>query len=75
MEWIDYKNGLPKSKRLSNQSVQKLFDRVIKWTDAELIESVEASISNGWQGLFPPRQQFGRKQLTGATAEDHAKGF
>jgi len=53
-KWIDYRKTIKKT--LAPQSQEAQLKKLATWGEHQAIESIEASISNGWQGLFEPKQ-------------------
>lgn len=53
-EWISYRNH--SKKKLSPISIKKQFNQFIQWGEVKSIQSINQSISHGWQGLFEPKR-------------------
>lgn len=52
--WIGYRRTIKKTLKPVSQAV--LLKKLAKWGVEESIASIEISISNGWQGLFEPKE-------------------
>jgi hypothetical protein len=67
--WIDYRKELKKP--LKDATVTAQWKEFVAWGEAKSIASIEQSIKNGWQGLFEPKQVFGKGNTNVLTARDH----
>jgi hypothetical protein len=67
--WIDYRKELKKP--LKDATVTAQWKEFTKWGEEKSIASIEQSIKNGWQGLFEPKQVFGKGNTNVLTARDH----
>jgi hypothetical protein len=67
--WIDYRKELKKP--LKDATVTAQWKEFLVWGEAKSISSIEQSIKNGWQGLFEPKQVFGKGNTNVLTARDH----
>lgn len=67
--WIDYRKELKKP--LKDATVTAQWKEFTKWGEAKSIASIEQSIKNGWQGLFEPKQVFGKGNTNVLTSRDH----
>ncbi|CAK0756175.1 putative prophage PSSB64-02, replication protein [Gammaproteobacteria bacterium] len=65
--WVDYRKELKKA--LKQTSVDMQWAQMILWGEKKSIDSINQSITNGWTGLFEPRNQPNQKQPL--TANDH----
>jgi len=54
-EYIAYRSEY-KFRSLKRQSIQNIYDQMEVWGCDNAIESIRATIRNGWQGLFFPKQ-------------------
>lgn len=54
-EYIAYR-AENRFRSLKSQSIQKIYDEMEVWGCDNAIESIRATIKNGWQGLFFPKQ-------------------
>lgn len=52
-EYIKYRKQT--NKRLSQAGLDMLLKKLIKYNAAIVVEALEASIANGWQGVFPEK--------------------
>lgn len=52
--YLDFRKA-SKFKKLLPMSIQSQWEKMSKWGHDAAIESIENSIANGWQGLFPPK--------------------
>lgn len=52
-EYIKYRRQT--NKRLSQAGLDMLLKKLIKYNAAIVVEALEASIANGWQGVFPEK--------------------
>lgn len=52
-EWIEYRRQIKKPYR-SELSIQTALKRLSKFSEAEVMEMIDCSIGQGWQGLWPP---------------------
>lgn len=72
--WIEYRKEMKKP--LKPTTVKAQWKELVKWGEQRSIEAIEASIKNGWQGLFEPRQNsFGKYNKKPLNADDHNNGF
>jgi len=53
IEYIKYRKQL--GKKLTQMGCDKLLSKLAKHNSAIVVESIEAAISNGWQGVFPEK--------------------
>lgn len=53
-EWTSYRTQ--SKKKLSPISIKKQFNQFIQWGEVKSIQSINQSISHGWQGLFEPKR-------------------
>lgn len=62
-EWLQYRRErhLPK---LKPTSLRKQFKLLMEWGEAASIASIDRSIAQGWQGLFPPPAEGAKGQFT-----------
>lgn len=65
--WVDYRKEIKKT--LKQSSVDLQWKQFILWGENKSIDSINQSITNGWTGLFEPKQQTNHKQPL--TANDH----
>ena len=68
-KWIDYRKEIKKP--LKPTSVDLQWKQFILWGEKKSIDSIEASITNGWTGLFEPRNFPNQNQKQPLTAQDH----
>ena len=68
--WVDYRKEIKKV--LKQSSVDMQWKQFSLWGEKKSIDSIQQSITNGWTGLFEPRN-FPTKQPL--TANDHNNGF
>lgn len=50
-----------KLKKLQPMSVQAQLEKMANWGEQAAIEAINATIANGWQGLFEPKQSTSRQ--------------
>ena len=67
--WLDYRKEIKKA--LKPSTIESQFKQFILWGEQKSVDSIKNSITNGWTGLFEPRQQY-KKPLTD---KDHNNGF
>ena len=67
--WVVYRKEM--KKKLTDSSVQAQCKEFVLWGEAKSIASIEQSIKQGWQGLFEPKQVFGKGNTNVLTARDH----
>ena len=67
--WVVYRKEMKKT--LTDSSVQAQCKEFVLWGEAKSIASIEQSIKQGWQGLFEPKQVFGKGNTNVLTARDH----
>jgi hypothetical protein len=67
--WVAYRKEM--KKKLTDSSVQAQFKEFVAWGEAKSTASIEQSIKQGWQGLFEPKQVFGKGNTNVLTARDH----
>jgi hypothetical protein len=67
--WVAYRKEMKKT--LTDSSVQAQCKEFVLWGEAKSIASIEQSIKQGWQGLFEPKQVFGKGNTNVLTARDH----
>jgi hypothetical protein len=67
--WLDYRKELKKP--LKDATVTAQWKEFVKWGEEKSIASIEQSIKQGWQGLFEPKQNFGKGNTNVLTARDH----
>jgi hypothetical protein len=68
-KWVDYRKEIKKP--LKPTSVDFQWKQFILWGEKKSIDSIEASITNGWTGLFEPRNFSNQNQKQPLTAKDH----
>ena len=59
IEYIKYRKQL--GKKLTQMGCDKLLSKLAKHNSAIVVESIEAAISNGWQGVFPEKNNANNK--------------
>lgn len=57
-QWVQFRREI--KKRLTASTITKQLTKLATWGSAKAIQSIENSISNGWQGLFDPEQRSGK---------------
>ena len=59
IEYIKYRKQL--GKKLTQMGCDKLLSKLAKHNSAIVVESIEAAIANGWQGVFPEKNNANNK--------------
>jgi len=62
-------------KPLKARSVEKTWNEMAAWGLDAAVASVEATIKNGWQGLFAPKANFSGKRAPATTVSEFAGKF
>ena len=57
-QWVEFRREI--KKRLTASTITKQLTKLATWGSLKAIQSIENSISNGWQGLFDPEQRSGK---------------
>jgi hypothetical protein len=65
--WLEYRRAIKKP--LPNASHPALLKKLAGWGVADTIRSIDQSIANGWQGLFPPKEGSKPAQPVETTAQ------
>ena len=52
--WISYRKEIKKPYK-SDRSIKTALNRLAKYGEAMALDAIDASIANGWQGLFPEK--------------------
>lgn len=65
-EWVAYRRQI--KKKLPPPTISKQLAKLAKWGPTKAIQSIELSISNGWQGLFDPDAKRGNGNSAGNSA-------
>jgi hypothetical protein len=68
-KWVEYRKEI--KKQLKPTSVDFQWKQFILWGEKKSIDSIETSITNGWTGLFEPRNFSNQNQKQPLTAKDH----
>ena len=73
-EWVNYRSKT--KKKLSGFAKDKQLQMLSALTEADAIATIERSIANDWQGLFPENAKGNSKPFAKIlTPKDHADGF
>lgn len=73
--WHKFRSEIGKSLKPSTEAAQ--IKKFTEWGEALAVQAIEASITNGWQGLFDPREKRGNSQQMAIPAgkpDDSPKG-
>ena len=65
-KWVDYRKEIKKP--IKKTTIDMAFKQFIVWGEQKSIDSIKISITNGWTGLFEPKNQSTKQPLT---AKDH----
>jgi hypothetical protein len=57
-EWVEFHREI--KKKLAPSTVSKQLELLATWGSVKAIQAIQASIGNGWQGLFDPSQRTGK---------------
>lgn len=60
-EWLRYKKD--RRETYKPASIKKLIEKWDAFSDADLIQAIDTSISNGWSGLFEPKNKPAPKKV------------
>lgn len=71
--WIAHRKEIGHA--LTQRSADMQIKLLARHGEPVAIEAIEASVRNGWRGLFPEKVQGARSAPAISTDEDHAKGF
>lgn len=69
-EWVQFRKETKKA--LTPSTVSKQLAKLEAWGSAKAVQSIENSISNGWQGLFDPDGKQGAKASAATSGADEA---
>jgi hypothetical protein len=58
LQWIGFRREI--KKKLTPSTVSKQLELLATWGSVKSIQAIQASITNGWQGLFDPSQRTGK---------------
>jgi hypothetical protein len=68
-KWIEYRKEI--KKQLKPTSIKLQWKQFILWGEKKSIDSINHSITNGWTGLFEPRNFSNQNQKQPLSAQDH----
>ena len=57
--YVEHRASMTKAKRLNPNSTRLALKKLAGLTERQAIETLEASVMNGWQGLFPKTENNG----------------
>jgi hypothetical protein len=69
--WVDYRKETKKA--LKQSSIDMQWKQFAGWGEQKSIDSINQSITNGWMGLFEPKNSPNNKSPL--SANDHNNGF
>lgn len=67
-EWVEYRKSIKK------KLTQRSLDGLAKYSNQQIVKSIEASIMNGWTGVFPEKIKDSTKPLL-STPQHHSSSY